>query len=78
LTLFVAIGAVAIMLIAFVLICTATVATFRFLVRMATDRCPHATRVAYAAAAVVSFAGIFVIGAAGLWGASALLGLTSG
>jgi hypothetical protein len=76
LTLFTGIGAVAIMLIAFVLVCTATVATFRFLVNMVTGRCAHHTRVAYAAAAAASFAGIFAIGAVGLWGASALLGLT--
>jgi hypothetical protein len=76
LTLFPAFGAVAIMLLAFVLICTATVAMFRFLVNMATGRCAHRTRVAYFAGALASFAGIFVIGAAGLWGASALLGLT--
>jgi len=78
LTLFTVICAVSIMLIAFVLICTSTVAMFRFLVRMVTDRCPHGTRLAYAGAALVSFGGIFAIGAAGLWGASKLLGLTSG
>lgn len=77
-TLFTAFGAVAIILIAFVLVCTATVAMFRFLVRMVTDRCAGHTRVAYAAAAMASFAGIFAIGAVGLWGASALLGLTAG
>ncbi len=75
-TLFTAFGAVAIMFIAFVLICTATVAMFRFLINMTTGRCAHGTRVAYLAGALASFAGIFAIGAAGLWGASALLGLT--
>jgi hypothetical protein len=76
LTLIPALGAAAIMLIAFVLICTATVAMFRFLINMATGRCAHGTRVVYLAGALASFAGIFAIGAAGLWGASALLGLT--
>lgn len=77
-TLLPVLGAVAIVLIAFVLVCMATVSMFRFLVHMVAGKCAHGRRVACAAGAVASFAGIFVIGAAGLWGASALLGLTAG
>jgi hypothetical protein len=73
LTLFTAIGATTIFVLSFVLICAATVATFRCLGGMIT-RCAHHTRVAYAAGALASFACIFAVGAAGIWGASAVLG----
>ncbi len=72
-TLFPAIGAIAILILAFVLICAATVATFRCITGMIA-RCPHHKRLAYAAGALASFACIFVVGAAGFWGASAVLG----
>jgi hypothetical protein len=73
LTLYTAIGATAIFILAFVLICGATVATFRCLGGMIA-RCAHHMRLAYAAGALASFACIFVAGAAGFWGASAVLG----
>jgi hypothetical protein len=53
--------------------CLATVATLRFLTGCVSPGCKKRMRVAYGAAALASFAGVFVLVAAGLFGVGTLL-----
>ena len=66
-------GVLAVVMIALVLVSMATVASFRCLASMCARNRQKRMRVAYGAAAVVSFVGLFVVAAIGFVGAATLL-----